>query len=268
MSHPRDLADPRTLARPRDLIGRTAVVTGAARGIGAAVVTELLDRGAAVVAVDLAEPTPPTAAATNAALVTVQGDVTAPATLGAAFDAARALDGGGAQILVQSAFGGAPAPLDEQPEPEWEQMLHIVLTAARRFDMAFVRQTGPDGGSVVHIASPHAFGAVPGFSAYATAKAGLLALTRAVAVEFGPRGVRCNAVAPGFVPVERNRHVWDDPQLAAALLRTSPLGRFADPAEVARAVGFLASPESSFVNGTCLAVDGGMTAMLPEALLR
>ncbi|MFG3056881.1 SDR family oxidoreductase [Kitasatospora sp. NPDC048239] len=80
--------------------------------------------------------------------------------------------------------------------------------------------------------------------------------------------MRCNAVAPGFVPVERNRHVWTDPELSAAMLRVSPLGRFGSAAEVARVVGFLAGEDASFVNGTCLAVDGGMTAMLPEALLR
>ena len=253
------------MSRPRDLIGRTAVVTGAAQGIGAAVVTELLARGATVVGVDLAEPS----RADDADFVAVRGDVTDPAVLDTAFEAAGELDGpGGAQILIQSAFGGTPAPLDGQPELEWERMLHVVLTAARRFDTAFFRQTGSDGGSIVHIASPHAFGAVPGYSAYAAAKAGLLALTRAAAVEFGPRGVRCNAVAPGFVPVERNRHVWSDPDVAASMLRASPLGRFPEPAEIARAVGFLASSESSFVNGACLAVDGGMTAMLPEALLR
>ncbi|MEY9956627.1 SDR family NAD(P)-dependent oxidoreductase [Streptacidiphilus sp. MAP5-52] len=251
------------MTRPRDLTGRTALVTGAASGIGAAVVTELLARGAGVVAVDLAEPD----TSAGDAFAVVRGDVTDPATLDAAFAAAHRL-GAGADILVQSAFGGTPAPLDEQAEPAWDRMLHVVLTAARRFDTAFARQTGAAGGAIVHIASPHAFGAVPGFSAYAAAKAGLLALTRAVAVEYGPRGVRCNAVAPGFVPVARNRHVWENPEQSAALLRASPLGRFGDADEIARAVGFLASPESSFVNGACLAVDGGMTAMLPEALLR
>ncbi|AUY52821.1 SDR family oxidoreductase [Streptomyces sp. CB01881] len=93
-------------------------------------------------------------------------------------------------------------------------------------------------------------------------------LTRAAAVEWGPRGVRCNAVAPGVVPVERNRHVWTDPETSAAMLRAAPLGRFGSAAEVARVVAFLAGGDASFVNGACLAVDGGMTAMPPEALLR
>ncbi|MGW4649918.1 SDR family NAD(P)-dependent oxidoreductase [Kitasatospora sp. NPDC004289] len=247
---------------PLPLADRIAVVTGAAHGIGAAVTAELADRGALVVAVDLA----PVPAADR--VTPVRGDVTDPATLTAALAAADSL-GGPARILVQGAFSGTPTPLDQQDDGSWDAMLHTVLTAARRFDTAFLRALPPGTpGSIVHIASPHAHGAVPGFAAYAAAKAGLLALTRAVAVEWGGRGVRCNAVAPGFVPVERNRHVWSDPRLGPALLRANPLGRHGTAAEVARTVAFLAGDEASFVNGTCLAVDGGATAMLPEALLR
>ncbi|MEV7925330.1 MULTISPECIES: SDR family oxidoreductase [unclassified Kitasatospora] len=87
--------------------------------------------------------------------------------------------------------------------------------------------------------------------------------------EAGPGAGRARAaVAPGFVPVERNRRVWADPQPSAAMLRSSPLGRFGSAAEVARVVGFLAAEESSVVSGVRLAVDGGTTAMLPEAPLR
>ncbi|KQV04623.1 SDR family NAD(P)-dependent oxidoreductase [Kitasatospora sp. Root107] len=216
----------------------------------------------ALVAVDLA----PVAAA--AGITPVHGDVADPGTVRAALATAEAL-GGPATVLVQAAFTDTRAPLDDLADDAWDAMLGTVLTAARRFDAAFVRAL-PAGtpASIVHLASPHAFGAVPGFAAYAAAKAGLLALTRAAAVEWGRRGVRCNAVAPGFVPVERNRQVWTDPELSAAMLRAAPLGRFGTAAEVARAVAFLAGDEASFVNGACLAVDGGMTAMLPEALLR
>ncbi|MBB4945711.1 NAD(P)-dependent dehydrogenase (short-subunit alcohol dehydrogenase family) [Kitasatospora gansuensis] len=244
------------------LADRVAIVTGAAQGIGAAIAAELTARGAQVVAVDLAPVEP------AAGITPVRGDVADPATVRAALAAAEGL-GGPATVLVQAAFAGTPAPLDELSDAAWDSMLGTVLTAARRFDTAFVRALPPGTpASIVHLASPHAAGAVPGFAAYAAAKAGLLALTRAAAVEWGPRGVRCNAVAPGFVPVERNRRVWTDPELSAALLRAAPLGRFGTAAEVARAVAFLAGDEASFVNGACLAVDGGMTAMLPEALLR
>ncbi|MEV7359032.1 SDR family oxidoreductase [Kitasatospora sp. NPDC091276] len=87
--------------------------------------------------------------------------------------------------------------------------------------------------------------------------------------EAGPGAGRARAaVAPGFVPVERNRRVWTAPQPSAAMLRSSPLGRFGSAAEVARVVGFLAGGESSIVSAARLAVDGGTTAMLPEAPLR
>ncbi len=273
-SHLMERSHPTEMSHPMELSGRIAVVTGAAQGIGAAVVADLRARGAQVVGVDLAadpavatDPADP-AGAPAAPLVTVRGDVTDPATVRAALAAAEAL-GGPPSILVQAAYAGTPAPLESTEDAVWDRTLDVVLGAVRRFDTAFLHALdGRSPASIVHIASPHAFGAVPGFAAYAAAKAGLLALTRAVAVEWGPRGVRCNAVAPGFIPVERNRHVWSDPATSAAMLRASPLGRFGSAAEVARAVAFLAGEESSFVNGSCLAVDGGMTAMLPEALLR
>lgn len=253
--------------RPRDLEGRPALVTGAAHGIGAAVVAELAARGAAVTALDLS---PDVLGARGAGAVeAVVGDVTVQEVLADAVELACAQGASDAPaILVHSVFAHTAAPLLDLEPGQWDRAQNAMLSSVQRGDTAFVRGLCGRPASVVHIASPHAFGAVPGFAAYAAAKAGLLALTRAAAVEWGALGVRCNAVAPGFIPVERNRAVWHDPERRETLLRGTPLGRFGSTDEMARAVGFLASDESSFVTGTCLVADGGMTAMLPEALLR
>lgn len=253
--------------RPVDLAGQTAVVVGAAHGIGAAVAIELRTRGAHVVAVDQSPDVVRIAEGTPDMMTAIVGDATEAEVIEGAFQAASRTPGE-LSVLVHSAFAHAPAGLLDIEQGQWERTHDVLLGSVHRAGAAFVAALDGRPGAIVHIASPHAFGAVPGFAAYATAKAGLLALTRACAVEWGPLGVRCNALVPGFTAVDRNRRVWQDSERAAELLRGVPLGRFGSPEEMARAVGFLASPESAFFNGACLVADGGMTAMLPEALLR
>jgi NAD(P)-dependent dehydrogenase (short-subunit alcohol dehydrogenase family) len=128
---------------------------------------------------------------------------------------------------------------------------------------AFVGRGDGDPAAIVNVASVHAFGARAGFAAYAAAKAALLAFTRAASLEWGPR-VRVNAVAPGFVAVERNADLWQDPVQRDRLIRANPLGRLGQPGDVAAAVAFLASDEASFITGAVLPVDGGLLAKLPE----
>ena len=252
-----------------NLANKTAIVTGAAGGIGAAIASELVAEGAAVVGVDVDPGVGSLAARCGrpGRVRTVQGDIRDDATLDAIFAVVASFEAP-ASILVNCAFWEERAPLLEVTTAGWAATLDVSLTAAMRLSTAFARRFDGGGGAIVNVASVHAFGAVPAFGAYEAAKAGLLALTRSLAVELGPRGIRCNAVAPGFIRVERNRAVWEDEAALSRLMQAYPLGRPGRPEEVARCVAFLASDRASYVNGACLAVDGGMSAFLPEAPLR
>jgi NAD(P)-dependent dehydrogenase (short-subunit alcohol dehydrogenase family) len=248
------------------LDGKTAIILGAASGIGASITDEMLRAGAAVVAVDIS-PTverlvdrpgvPP--------LQTLCADVTEASTIVRALTMARDLRAQ-ATILVHSAFTESVTGLHETPEAAWHRTLDVLLTSAWKCGVSFVNDLNGQEASIVHIASVLAFATGPKYGAYATAKAGLLGLTRSAAVEWGPLGVRVNAICPGFVKVERNAFVWQDPGAMATMLRCYPLRRPGLPSDIAQAVRFLASPAASFINGVALPVDGGMLALIPEAV--
>lgn len=234
-------------------IGGTAVVTGARGGIGGAVVAELVRRGAKVVAVDTAP-----AVQRQPSVTHVVGDVTDEATLAAAFDAAP----GPVTSLVTSAFAEERAPLAEVTPGGFAHTLQVLLTASWEWGRALRAHAAGQPAAIVHIASVHAHGAAEGQGPYAAAKTGLLGLTRAMAVEWGPEGIRCNAVAPGLVPVPRNAPTWTDPVRMAAAEARFPLRRAPSAREVAAATCFLLSPAASAVTGTCLPVDCGLLARL------
>ncbi|MEV5610972.1 SDR family oxidoreductase [Streptomyces sp. NPDC052225] len=234
----------------------TALVLGAAGGIGRAVVERLASDGVGVVAVDLkpgVRQLPGVAAA-------LEGDATEPAVLARAFDAAPETP----SVLVHALLWELRSPLGELTPHQWHRVLDVGLVSAWQAATELVRRKGDGPASIVFVGSVHARGAAPGCGAYAVAKAGLGALARAAAAEWGPLGVRTNVVEPGFVAIERNAHRWRDPAERARVRAAYPLDRICTPREIAEVVAFLAGPSSSYVNGVCLPVDGGSLAVLPE----
>jgi NAD(P)-dependent dehydrogenase (short-subunit alcohol dehydrogenase family) len=236
-----------------------AIVTGAARGIGRACAQLLADQGAVVIGVDVDAAVTEPGAVEAEAWSAVVGDVTDQSTVTAALTAARQAPGR-LGVLVNAAFWEERAELLDGTDDGWLRTYQVSTVGAVRMAAEFARAVdGP--GAVVNVASVHAYAARTQFGAYSAAKAAMTAFTRTAAVEWGPRAVRVNAVAPGFIAVERNAALWRGPQARDPY---PPLRRAGQPDDVARAVAFLASDDAAFITGTVLPVDGGLIAQLPE----
>ncbi len=244
--------------------GEAVVVVGAGRGIGAAVASAFAADGAAVVLVDHRSDVTTRADQLGGGSVAVVGDGSDPEVVEQAFHSAVRV--GRLSTLVYAAAHQRPAPVLSLTPQEWDRAHDVGVKgawlAAGRFTAA-LRRHGGGPASIVMVASVHAYQAYPRDAAYGTAKAALVGLTRSLAAELGPLGIRCNAVAPGFIAVERNRDAWALPEQAARHAARNPLRRLGRPEDVARVVGFLASGDAAHVNGVCLLVDGGELAIGP-----
>lgn len=243
------------------LKGRVAVVTGSSRGIGRAIAEAFVAEGASVVVNSRDEATArETAAEIGEETLGLAADVSTEE--GAQRLIEETIDlYGRVDILVNNAGQSMVRDSLQLSRGDWQSTLDLNLTAAFLCSQRAARQMlEGDGGVILNIASVTSFAAFPRRLAYATTKAGLVMMTKVMAVEWAPK-VRVNAIAPGFIETALTRALSDQGKLDfEALRRRTPMGRLGTPEEVAKAALFLASDDASYVTGETLVADGGWLA--------
>lgn len=243
------------------LQNKSAIVTGASRGIGRAIALDLAKRGASVVVNYMSSEA---AAQEVVGIITqaggkaiaVQADVSkldeANALIKAGIDTFGKVD-----ILVNNAGTTRDTLLMTMSEADWDHVINADLKSVFNCSKAAVRpMIRARAGRIINIASVVGLSGQGGQTNYAAAKAGVIAFTKSLAKEVGSRGITVNCVAPGFIPTDLTNTLPDENR--QAITKMTPLGRFGTPEEVAFAVSFLASDESSFITGATLSVDGGL----------
>lgn len=238
-----------------DLTGRQALVVGAG-GIGAEVGRGLAAFGATVIAADI-DASAAQATAETCGGRSVEVDVSDSSSVAALADLGEVPD-----ILVTTVGLNVRKPLGSYTDAEFDRVISTNLRGV----FTLLRQFGPamaaaGRGSIIAFTSIRALTVEPGQGAYAATKAGLVQLIRTAAAEYGPAGVRCNAIAPGVVETELTTPIRDQPTWYDAYAAKSALGRWSSPRELVGAAVFLASDAASFVTGTVVTVDGGWTAV-------
>lgn len=244
------------------LEGKTAVVTGAGGGIGQALARAFAGQGARVVLLDRDEErTAPLVAELGGGAFTLACDLSKAAEIAAAAERVKAV--GGADILVNNAGILRPGPLESVSPADWNAMLAVnlngYLAAAQAFGKGMIAR---GEGALVHVASIAGTQPQPASGAYSASKAAILMLSRQLAYEWGPKGVRSNTVSPGLVRTPLSEPFYRDEEVRTHREAMVPLGRIATPQDMADVALFLASPRSSYVSGQDIVVDGGLSQTL------
>ncbi|WP_102224162.1 SDR family NAD(P)-dependent oxidoreductase [Acidimangrovimonas sediminis] len=234
--------------------GLRVLITGGASGIGLATARMLLSRGAAVAVIDREAVAVP-------GIASAVADLTDPPGLEAAV-AAMAAALGGIDILVNSAGIDLETPFSEMGDAEWNHVLDINLNGPMRAcRAAFPYLRASDRASVVNVSSAAGLSPIPDRAAYCASKAGVVMLSKSLALDWAAHGIRVNTVCPGAVQTplfEQSYRDHADSEARLDQIRARyPLGRVAEPDELAEAIVFLASPAASYITGTTLAVDAG-----------
>jgi 3-oxoacyl-[acyl-carrier protein] reductase len=240
------------LAEFCSLAGKTALVTGGSRGIGAAIVRELAAAGASVVVGYRTGAAEATELADEVGARAVQADVAS------AEEAAQLVDqAGDIDVLVNNAGLTRDGLLARMPDADWREVIETNLSSVFYTCRAVTRpMMKKRGGAIVNVSSIVGLHGNWGQTNYAASKAGIIGFTKSLARELGSRGVRANVVAPGYVSTRLTDVI--PAEAKDLMLRNTPLGRFGEPVDVARAVRFLCSDEASFITGEVLLVDGGL----------
>lgn len=239
-----------------DFSGKVVLVTGAASGIGRGIAERFSEAGASVAAVDID------------AIAPLPHSIAVTADASRDEDAARAVERTAAEFgrldaLVNNAGINVYGTVADLSPADWDRQISVNLRSAYLFSHYAVPHMRGRGGAIVNISSVHAFVSWPGCAAYDATKAGLLGLTRAMALDHGRDGIRVNVICPGYIQTPGLDRAFD--RLAdrdttiRQIIAAHPAGRMGTPRDIAEAVLFLCSDAASFITGASLVVDGGMT---------